>query len=170
MGSLQDKWKASLTEIQKIRKESLRELFEHMKENTGTELTEKELSVIYNTAVEILGTELVKPPLIPGLSKSQMTDEQRKRSKRKKFLKVESYTWLETLTGFVDYLKDKEEEDTDSWFKNIEEEEKEREEEEEEANKEAKKKGDELEEEVRKEEEKKRRRREKKKNKKLGKN
>ena len=156
IGSLQDKWKASLREIQKIRKESLRELFEHMKETTGTELTEKELSVIYNTAVEILGTELVNPPLIPGLSKSQMTDKQRKRSKRKKFLKVESYTWLETLSGFVAYLKDKEEEDTDSWFKTIEEEE-------EEAKKEAQKNEEELLEEQRKEEEKKRRRREKKK-------
>ena len=152
MGSLQDKWKASLTEIQKIRKESLRELFEHMKETTGTELSEKELSVIYNTAIEILGTELVKPPLIPGRPKSQMNDNTRKRLERTRFLKLESHTWLETLSGFVAYLKNKEEEDTDSWFKTIEEEEEE-----------AQKKGDELVEEQRKEEEKKRRRREKKK-------
>ena len=110
MGSLQDKWKASLKEIQKIRKESLKELFEHMKETTGTELTEKELSVIYNTAVEILGISLVNPPVIPGrphLSKLlKKTDKEKKRTKRLQFLQVESYTWLETLTGFVTDLKE----------------------------------------------------------------
>ena len=156
MGSLQDKWKASLKEIQKIRKESLKELFEHMKETTGTELTEKELSVIYNTAVEILGISLVNPPVIPGrphLSKLlKKTDKEKKRTKRLQFLQVESYTWLETLTGFVTDLKEKEIEDTDSWFRTVEEDEEE-----------AQKKGDELLEEQRKEEEKKRRRREKKK-------
>jgi hypothetical protein len=158
MGSLQDKWKASLIEIQKFRKESLRELFEHMKETTDTELTEKELAVIYNTAVEILG-----PPVIPARPKSQMTDKEQKRSKRIQFLKVESFTWLETLSGLVSYLEGKEEEDTDSWFKTAKEEEEEEEEE-------ALAKGDELlkeeerqkEEEIRKKE-KSRKRREKKK-------